>query len=80
MTSSYHEINSCGVHGKPSSKSINLITVNHNFTMPLLTCVTMATCDKIWKDVGSNPGPYTEYGKNSCDITLGPIDTKKSLW
>ena len=33
------------------------IIVNHNFAMPLLTCVTMEICDKIQKDVGSNQGP-----------------------
>ena len=46
------------------------IIANHNFAMPLLTYVTTATCDKIRKDVGSNPGPY---GKNCCDINLEPI-------
>ena len=72
----YHEITSCSMYSTTSSKSTNLvmkITVNRNFTMPLLTCITMVTCDKMWKYVGSNPGPYTEYGKNSCDINLGPI-------
>ena len=24
-------------------------------------------------DVETNPGPYTDYGKNSCDINLGSI-------
>ena len=24
-------------------------------------------------DVETNPGPFTYYGKNSCDINLGPI-------
>ena len=26
--------------------------------------------------MGSNPGPYTEYGKNSCAINLGPVGYK----
>ena len=31
-------------------------------------------------DVESNPGPYTNYvGKNSCDITLGPIGYKEQF-
>ena len=61
------------------SKSTDMtkITVNHSFTMPVLTCVTMATCDKIWKKGGSNPGIYTDYGKNSCHINLGPIGYKE---
>ena len=49
---------------QPTSKLI----VNHNFAMPLLTCVAMVTCDKMMEVVGSNPESYTEYGKNSCDI------------
>ena len=24
-------------------------------------------------DVETNPGPYTPYGKNSCDINIGSI-------
>ena len=24
-------------------------------------------------DVECNPGPFTQYGENSCDINLGPI-------
>ena len=24
-------------------------------------------------DVETNPGPFTDYGKNSCDINLGSI-------
>ena len=24
-------------------------------------------------DVETNPGPYTDYGKNSCGTNLGPI-------
>ena len=24
-------------------------------------------------DVETNPGPYTSYGKNTCDINLGSI-------
>ena len=39
----------------------------------------MTTCDKTWKDVGSNPGPYRECGKNSCDINLGPIGYKEQF-
>ena len=55
--------------------------LNHNLTRLLLLVLhIMSTCDRIWKDVGSNPGPYTEYAKNSCDINLGPIDIKNSLW
>ena len=30
-------------------------------------------------DVESNPGPYTEYGKNSCDINLGSIEYKEQF-
>ena len=30
-------------------------------------------------DVESNPGPYTQYGKNSCDINLGPIGYKEQF-
>ena len=30
-------------------------------------------------DVESNPGPYTDYGKNSCAITLGPIGYKEQF-
>ena len=30
-------------------------------------------------DVESNPGPWTSYGKNSCDITLGPIGYKEQF-
>ena len=39
----------------------------------------MATCDKIWKDVGSNPGSYTDYGKNSCAINLGSVGCKEQF-
>ena len=57
----YHEIILCGMYGTSSYKSTvmtKIFTVNHNFTMQLLT---MATYDKVWKDVGSNPGSYTDY-------------------
>ena len=27
--------------------------------------------------MGSNPRSYTEYGKNSCDITIGVIGYKE---
>ena len=30
-------------------------------------------------DVESNPGPWTNYGKNSCDITLGSIGYKEQF-
>ena len=76
-TSSYLLRSKCNYHKITSwyawyifiTNLMTIITVNHNFTMPLLTCVTMTTCDKIWKDVGSNPGPYTQCSKDSCDIT-----------
>ena len=55
---------------QPTSK----IIVNHDSA-----CATMATCDKIWKDVGSNPGSYTEYGKNCCDINHRSYCIKKKF-
>ena len=73
----HHEITSCGMYGTVKSTNLMTISVNHNFAMPLLTCVTMAICGKIWKNVGSNPGPYTDYGKNSRDMDL--FDIKNSL-
>ena len=30
-------------------------------------------------DVESNPGPYVQYGKNSCDINLGCIGYKEQF-
>ena len=55
-----HVVQLCPTSSSKSTNLINKNTENHNFAIPPLNCVTMATCDKIWKHVGSNLGPYTE--------------------